>query len=139
MKTKNYHQALTDYINASIGLPFEWGTRDCATYVIGALEAMIGHEVEKPKFAYRNHKEALGFARHWSLEKEMKRQLNAYGVRRNFHQTGDIILVERGGFECAHVVFDRRAYAPLLNDRVQVFDVARLYEACPDFKLLRFD
>lgn len=138
MKIQNYHQALTNYINASLGLPFEWGVRDCATYAIGAIEAMIGREMDKPEFTYKTQKEALAFTKIWSLEAGLREQLGAYEVPKNFHQAGDIIIVETGGFERAHVVFDRRAYAPLLDDVVQAFDVAKLYD-CSDLKVLRID
>jgi hypothetical protein len=139
MKTQNYHRALTDYINASLKLPFEWGKRDCVTYAIGAIEAMIGKEVEKPEFAYTTEEEALEFSKSWSLQEGMIAQLSAYEVPHKFHQPGDIAIVRRDGFECCHVVFDRRAYAPLLDDVVRAFSVHKLYEECPDAKILRFD
>ena len=139
MKTRNHHQALTDYINASLGLPFEWGVRDCVTYAIGAIEAMLGRETDKPEFAYGTREEAIEFAKAWSLETGMVAQLGAYAVPRNFQQPGDIAIVRREGLECAHVVFDRRVYAPLFGDRVRVFSMSRLFEECPDLKVLRFD
>ena len=139
VKTLNYHQALTNYINATLGQPFEWGVTDCITYAIGAIEAMIGSEVIKPEFDYQTPKEALGFAQSWTLEAGMREQLQAYDVAPHFHQPGDIALASRGGFECAHVVFDRRAYAPLLGGVVTAFDMKKLYEECPDLKILRFD
>jgi hypothetical protein len=139
MKIKDHHRALTDYINATLGLPFEWGVRDCVTYAIGALESMIGMEGEKPEFTYRTREDAMEFAKSWRLKDGMIAQLNAYEVPHHFHQPGDIAIVERDGLECAHVVFDRRAYAPLLGDRVRPFNMKALYEECPDVKILRFD
>jgi hypothetical protein len=139
LKIQNHHHALTQYINASLGLPFQWGERDCATYGIGAIEAMLGQEVNKPDFSYANEAEALEFAKTWTLEAGMLGQLKAYEIQRNFHQPGDIAIVRRDGFECVHVVFDRRAYAPLLDDTVRAFSMTKLYEECPDLKILRFD
>lgn len=138
-KIQNYHRALTDYINQTIGLPFEWGVRDCILYAIGAIEAMMGCEGIKPEFTYRTRQEALAFAKNWSLIDGMKHQIQAYEVRHHFHQPGDIAIVNQGGFECAHVVFDRRAYAPLLGGFVTTFDMHKLYQQCPDVKILRFD
>lgn len=139
MKIQNHHQALTRYINASLGLPFEWGVRDCVTYAIGAIEAMIGQDTQKPDFTYRTQKEALSFSKQWSLEAGMWEQLNAYEVQKNFHQPGDILIARVGGLESVHVVFDRRAYAPLLNGTVTAFNVYEIYKACPELKILRFD
>lgn len=138
-KIQNHHKALTDYINATLGLPFEWAKRDCVTYAIGAIEAMIGREGEKPEFTYATHQQAIEFAKTWSLEQGIIDQLAAYEVPHQFHQPGDIAIVKMDGLECAHVIFDRRAYAPLLNDKVRVFSVYKLYQECPDIKIMRFD
>ena len=138
-RVQNHHLELTRYINATIGLPFVWGERDCVTYAVGAIEAMIGRELDKPPITYTSSEEALVFAESHSLEETMVDQLHAYEVPHRFHQPGDIAIVNRDGFECVHVVFDRRAYAPLLGGVVRMFSVDKLYQECPDVKILRFD
>jgi hypothetical protein len=138
-KIQNYHRALTDYINASLGKPFQWGTLDCAIFAIGAIEAMIGDKVEKPDFNYCTLEEALEFAKTWSLEAGMRDQLNAYDVTCKFHQPGDILIINDNGLERAYVVFDRRTYSPLLGGTVTAFNVHQFYEHYPGIKILRFD
>lgn len=141
MKTHNYHRLLTDYINANLNRPFEWGKCDCVTFAIGAIEAMIGREVEKPDLTYSTREQAIEFSKVWSLEAGMREQLGAYDIQRNFHQPGDIAIVRRDNLERTLVVFDRRAYAPEFNGVVTVYKVQDLYNACSEaeLKILRFD
>lgn len=139
VKIQNWHRALTDFINKSLGLPFEWGTRDCCTYALDALDAMTDSQCVRPELTYKNKEEALAFSKINSLETLIREQFDASDVNMRFHQAGDIIIVPLGGFECAHVVFDRRAYAPLMGSVVQAFEVTKLYEACPDLKILRIE
>lgn len=139
MKIQNHHRALTDYINANLNQPFEWGKLDCVTFAIGAIEAMIGREVDKPEFKYRSRIEAIAFSKTWSLEEGMIAQLQAYEVPYKFHQPGDILIVKQGGHERTYVVFDRRVYSPLPGSAVAVFNIYDLYDAGLGLKLLRFD
>ena len=138
-KIQNYHAALTHYINATLGLPFEWGKRDCVTYAIGALEAMIGRQTVKPDFHYENRQEALDFAKNWSLEAGMQEQLNAYEVPQHFQQPGDILIANDESIKRVYVVFDRRAYSPVPGDTVRAFNIHALYEAFSGWTVLRFD
>jgi hypothetical protein len=138
-KIQNHHRALTDYLNASFRKPFQWGTLDCVIFAIGAIEAMIGGEVDKPEFTYTTQEEALEFSKTWSLAAGMVDQLNAYEVPRHFHQPGDILIINDNGIERTYVVFDRRAYSPMPGGTVTAFNVYQLYEKCTELKLLRFD
>lgn len=141
LKLQNWRKALTQYVNNTLGLPFVWGERDCVTYAIGAIEAMIGAEVNKPKFNYDSKRTALVFAQKYKLADGMREQLSAYDVRHGFQQAGDIAIVEKDGFECCHVVMGPSAYAPAFieNGHVCRFNMAVLLNLHPDTQLLRFD
>ena len=139
MKAHNYHRALTDYINANLGKPFEWGKLDCVTFAIGAIEAMIGREVDKPEFSYATPKEALRFSKNWSLEAGMIEQLGAYEVPFRFHQPGDILMTVEDGIPRTYLVFDRRVYSPVPDGVLQAFNIYQLYDFCSSLKLFRFD
>ena len=137
-KIQNFHLALIDYLNKTKGLPFVWGERDCVTFAIGAIEAMIGREVKKPPLTYETRREARAFNTQFSLALGMKDQLDAYEVIPAFHQPGDIAIVLKDGLEHCHVIGGKQAYAPQPMDVVRAFDM-RILSSMPDLLIMRFD
>lgn len=39
--------AFREYLEANLNKPFDWGTRDCGTFAVGAIKAMTGYDALK--------------------------------------------------------------------------------------------
>lgn len=102
-RRRDWEKRLMAYVDKEFGLPFKWGVRDCATFMIGCLRAMCG-DFKHPEFTYRNEKEALRFAHKNPVYDFLRSTFSVEHIEPSFEQRGDIILIPQGGFECAHIV-----------------------------------
>lgn len=116
LKKHNWDIALCDYINACQLKAFEWGVFDCGLFIVGAVEAMTGLEVNKPvKSEYQSRREAVAIMRKWRVSEQMRLQLNAFEVGFSYRQNGDVFCLEEDGLEKTMLFYGQKAYAPSVD------------------------
>jgi hypothetical protein len=135
VKIPDWEIALIRYIQAEMGKPFEWRVRDCNTFAVGCIEAMIGYPLALPDLTYSDARSAFRFAQVHSLRDILVEQLAAYPVSSRFQQRGDIAFALHRGFDCAHVVLGRHCAFP---DRRAGVSLGITAELPPDTVYLRF-
>jgi len=138
VKQHNWPKYLSRYIDQHFDAPFKWGVLDCATFAVGAMEAMVGGDVGAPDFKYKDQKSALRFNKKHSVIQGMITNLGAYVVTKGYETTGDIVVVQHDGFECCHVISGKRCYGPAIDDKVRALSKAVVL-AQPGVTIMRFD
>jgi hypothetical protein len=93
-----------------VGLPFEWGVRDCGLLAVEVHDALTGdHLAERYRGKYKN---ALGARRF-----QIRNHLDAESVLREAGwrdidpieaDAGDVVIVQTSGFACVHAVLGAR-------------------------------
>lgn len=136
MKTADWEKRLLAYIQTEMGQPFAWRVRDCNTFAVACLNAMLHHPLLLPALNYDDERSARRFAKQHSLRGIMRHQLNAYTVACGFQARGDIALVKQGGFECAHVVLGRYCVFPHPQAGVSL---GRIADLPLEAEFVRFD
>ena len=120
-KRRDWEPRLVSYLQSQIGKPFEWATRDCTSVIIEAIEAMLGTDFPAPELAYNTRNQALVFKkRHPSLFQLIKKHCETVPVPVGFEQRGDILFLSRQGFQCAHIVLDRKLLSVDFEHGVQL-------------------
>ena len=110
LKLADWETRLAQWATGELGKPFAWGVRDCATLAFDAVLAMTGEDpgaLHRGK--YEDEKSALRYQR--TALVDLRLALERAGllpVQPGFQQRGDILIVERGGFQCGHVCFGTR-------------------------------
>lgn len=141
-KLPEWEVNLAKYLTKEFNLPFEWGVRDCTTFVIGALQSMTEKHLIVPEFTYRTKEEAIAFSATYSLYEGMLEQLNAYLVNPHFQQPGDIIFVwENEVYPCVHLCNGEKSLSAIPDYGVRAFPTSLVIREGLKHKIriLRFD
>lgn len=140
IKRDTWERDLHRYVTEVRGASFEWGVLDCTSFVVKCLEKMTDQELITPLFTYTSKDEAIELAKHWSLPREMQKQLGAYEVLKGFQAVGDIIVIqENPDYLCAHICLGRFSAACMPDKGVVIFPTKLLTNSEHPTVILRFD
>ena len=128
MKTPGWQERLADWAEARIGAPFEWGETDCALLAFEAFDEITGGSLAHAYRArYGDARAALRFQRRFHLD--LRCVLVASGCRQmeiQFAKSGDIVCVEKNGFQCGHAIVGGRAVSAWPEKGVYWAELRRL-------------
>lgn len=100
---------LMDYINSYRNEPFEWGRRDCYTFVRKWIDLEFPQN-RLPEHTYDDLKGAYAWNREKDWFKEIREAFNYKIVDGIEAQDGDILIV-KDNFQCAHLVANGMVYS----------------------------
>lgn len=108
-RVRNWDVRLVEWQGRVLGEPFEWGRTDCASLVVGALEAMYDElPLEGPVPEYEGERDAVLAHKATGGVAEALAEGGADRVDLNFARQGDVLigLPEQGGLPGAAVVVE---------------------------------
>jgi len=125
---------LNEYVEEKMGMPFEWGTNDCNTFLAGYVDHVKGTNwLEVFKGKYKNKFGAIRFQKKYGkrpsevLQDEGLEQISVYDVR-----VGDILIKKDKIYEMTHIVINNKCVsvdeeigtAPIPISDLKTFDLA---------------
>jgi hypothetical protein len=126
-RVKGWEEKLFKFVDDTLGEPFEWGVRDCNIYALECQDIIYETEfANQARKKFNDKKSALAFQRKRGNLKEGLKGEGYVDIKKNFWQTGDVILVESDGFLAGHVCMGNKAVGVVEGHGVILFPIQDL-------------
>ena len=139
MRTQNWDTRLLAWADARLAEAFVWGQTDCVILALEAHDLITGTAMaDEYRARWDSNTSAYRFMREHDID--IERGLVAAGcedVAPGYLQRGDFILVEEGGWICAHVCIGHLALSSRPADGVVLNLDAMALALRPGARVLR--
>ena len=122
-----WEEKLFNFVDDTLGKPFEWGVRDCTVYALETQDIIYKTEFAvQARGKFNDKKSALAFqGKRGDLEAGLRGE-GYVDIKKNFWQPGDVILVESGGFITGHVCLGDKGVSVIEGQGVILFKMVDL-------------